>query len=719
MTAYLAPFFDPKCNDPSKRQTFFNVDDEKSVRDFINSRECLEPGWPPKCTVNLSFGFFFDGTNNNLKRDRKTNSQSNVARLFEAFPGGADRNDSAPWPQLKTKYHNSFFRTYIPGVGTPFDEVKDSGKGFNLTDDRPKGLAFCYLGENRIVWALVEAINNVHRYYKDSDLIDQTAFQDKFNRLTLPRYMDRNERSNTPYGVEPYYDTPVERFVNAFSDAIRDLHKSLNAYVPVGTGKVMDHGEVLNIYTSIFGFSRGAAEARAFSNWFVWLCKLDAQIAGKDDSALTLGTIPVNIDFLGLFDTVASVGFAATLSLADGHQAWADAESSLKIPSEPKECLHIVSGHEIRRSFPLDSVADRGTVPTNCKEMVFPGVHSDIGGGYPPLDQGRGKDKEGTDMVSRITLAEMYRAARLAGVPLKLEEAPDSVKRAFKIAPSVIEKFNAYINETNRLFKNPIGEDGKPKPLPLQDLMAQQHQLYILWRKKMIGKMSKLPNINNPSVSDFDKTDIAESDKEFAKEIENFNKWIEWKKHPEARVTGPEGSLTRPPEPFHDPEWDAIEKFWHAPEPLPAITDFLELFAHDSRAWFKPFGKDIPDLLNALDDLVAQGERAIEWDAQHAYQVNDFELQNPYRLTKAQQDKVTRYKAVKGTPEQLKVIDPDTKGREPYDNSIPFIVPGGYLRYRRIYMGSDSYKPAGAQYAGLSPKRTERIEKTLPETAMA
>lgn len=231
--------------------------------------------------------------------------------------------------------------------------------------------------------------------------------------------------------------------------------------------------------------------------------------------------------------------------------------------------------------------------------------------------------------------------------------------------------------------------------------------------------MSKLPNVDNASVSKFDKTDIEESDKELEKEIKNFNKWMEWKKHPEARIAGPRGSVTRPPEPFHDPEWGAVEKFWNAPEPLPAITDFLELFAHDSRAWFKPFGKDIPDLLNALDDLVAQEERANDWDANNAHHLNDFEYQNPYRLTKAQQDKVTKYRAAKGTPEQLNLIDPDKGGREPYDSSIPFIVPGGYLRFRRIYMGSDSYRPAGAQYAGLTPKQGKPIGNLELQTEVA
>ncbi|CDG84813.1 hypothetical protein GJA_4203 [Janthinobacterium agaricidamnosum NBRC 102515 = DSM 9628] len=45
----------------------------------------------------------------------------------------------------------------------------------------------------------------------------------------------------------------------------------------------------------------------------------------------------------------------------------------------------------------------------------------------------------------------------------------------------------------------------------------------------------------------------------------------------------------------------------------------------------------------------------------------------------------------------MEAIDPDPTGRE---NGY---MGGGYLSFRRIYMGSDSFKPMGAQYAGLAP----------------
>jgi hypothetical protein len=673
MTATLTSILDStKATDPSIYGMFFNSVEKEFIKGkYTLPRECPEPGFPPSCDANLFFGFFFDGTNNNLKRDRAGHSQSNVARLFESFPGGKDKNGSEAWPDLASKYHNSFFRTYVPGVGTPFDSVNDSGEGSAKT----KGLAFCYLGENRIIWALVEAINNLHRYYKSDELISDAKFKSTFNNLILPRFQDRN--LTAPYSVEGSTASkhPSELFTDAFTDALKDLHAALKSYVPIGEGKLKDHGVVKNIFVSMFGFSRGAAEARVFSNWFVWLCQLDAKIAGQ--TGMSLGTVPVTIDFLGIFDTVASVGLAASAIITDGHQAWADSESSLKIPSEPKKCLHIVSAHEIRRSFPLDSVAYKGVIPPNCIEMVCPGVHSDVGGGYVPLDQGRGKDSEGSDLISRITLATMYRAARLAGVPLKLEEAPEAVKRSFKIDPSIIQTFNAYVQFCATAHGKKTGEE---VIAPLHILMAQQHKLYILWRKKMVGKMGTLTSVEKDS-DKHAREDILKADKEFSDEIGYFQTW---RKH-----QGVNESEQRPP----IPEWVEIDKFWDEPAPPSEVTNLFEQFVHDSRAWFKPLGNDVPDLQEQMDKLVMRHEKAIEWEKEHPnYSANE---SNPYELTAAEKAKFNRYAPYKDKANKSEGLDAESKGRE------PMALGAGYLRYRKIYMGSNHYKPSGAMYAGL------------------
>jgi hypothetical protein len=677
MTASLASLYLVNTADPARRDEFFDGKREiPKLKEFIHNRECQDNHFPPSCDVNLFFGFFFDGTNNNLKRDRNSHSHSNVARLYSAFPGDRDDNGSEAWPDLDTKYHNSFFRTYVPGVGTQFDDVNDSGKGFTLSEDRPKGLAFCYKGQNRIVWALVQALNNVHKYYTDRPLIDQDAFKQHFNGLELPEF------GSTVVDFHPPIDgvfqplTPMEKLEAAFTGALQELRAKLGSYLPVGRGKNRDKGNVINIYASMFGFSRGAAEARAFTNWFVWLCRLDASVDGG--TGMSIGSIPVTIDFMGLFDTVASVGLAASFIIADGHQGWADAEVSLRIPPEPMQCLHLVSSHEVRRSFPLDSVLYCGTLPSNCKEIVFPGVHSDIGGGYKPCEQGKGIDPEGADLLSRITLAVMYRAARLAGVPLKLEEAPASVKRDFTIAPAIIETFNTYLQACGVQPEKPVFGQ-------LHTVMAQQHMLYIQWRKKMLGRMNEMPGF--ASCDKHDKLDIQNADKEFRDEIACFENW---RNNRYGRDVDYSPGV---------PEWSAIDAYWDAPPPPPNITDLFDRYVHDSRAWFKPLGKDIPDLQHEMDMLSLQAEKEQAWDATPS---NDGSP-NPYVLSKADKEKLKNYLLYKQThpnsTDYREGLTPESKGRE------SALIGAGYLRYRKIYMGSDWYKPSGAMYAGLAPKR--------------
>ena len=57
------------------------------------------------------------------------------------------------------------------------------------------------------------------------------------------------------------------------------------------------------INVAVFGFPRGAAEARAFVNWMYALCD-------EVDGGYQFAGIPLRVEFLGIFDTVASVGVA-------------------------------------------------------------------------------------------------------------------------------------------------------------------------------------------------------------------------------------------------------------------------------------------------------------------------------------------------------------------------------------------------------------------------
>jgi hypothetical protein len=183
---------------------------------------------------------------------------------------------------------------------------------------------------------------------------------------------------------------------------------------------------------AIFGFSRGATEARAFARRFV------EQKCIKDNGRLYWlspggNRVPLRINFMGLFDTVASVGGPAL------HLDWA---SELAIPVEVERCVHYISAHEVRRAFPLDSVRVGENYPSNCEEVVYPGVHSDVGGGYGPNEQGRDQD------LSRIPLRHMFAEALRAGVPLiPLDQLDPKIRDDFRLEnnASLIQRYNDYM----------------------------------------------------------------------------------------------------------------------------------------------------------------------------------------------------------------------------------------------------------------------------------
>ncbi|WP_177431653.1 T6SS phospholipase effector Tle1-like catalytic domain-containing protein, partial [Pseudomonas huaxiensis] len=165
-----------------------------------------------------------------------------------------------------------------------------------------------------------------------------------------------------------------------FGRLLRDLIKPLRIAMTAQAGQ----SRLLGVRLYVYGFSRGAATARTFVNWLNLLLEdVDSQPALSIDDLL----LPVQIQYLGLLDTVASVGAADSFPGADGHMSWADDTQELPRSKLVKRCLHIVAGHEQRLSFPLDSIRrEDGSYPENCVEVVHPGVHSDQGGGYPPGD---------------------------------------------------------------------------------------------------------------------------------------------------------------------------------------------------------------------------------------------------------------------------------------------------------------------------------------------
>ncbi|MBV4492382.1 phospholipase effector Tle1 domain-containing protein [Pseudomonas oryzicola] len=116
----------------------------------------------------------------------------------------------------------------------------------------------------------------------------------------------------------------------------------------------------------LFGFSRGAAAARHLANLL-------------HDSGERLMPVPcrVVINFIGLFDTVAGI----VAPLQGDFDPADDRYASLRLglgPGIARQTVQLVARDEQRHNYPL---------VCSGHDIVLPGVHSNIGGGYPETMQ--------------------------------------------------------------------------------------------------------------------------------------------------------------------------------------------------------------------------------------------------------------------------------------------------------------------------------------------
>ncbi|SDC91684.1 Uncharacterized alpha/beta hydrolase domain [Massilia sp. PDC64] len=675
MSASLSPPVDEEFALASDDQIFFSRELRRKIQVQFESREQPATAAPGKsCTTNLFFGFFFDGTKNNYEQAELTKNHSNVARLYDCYPGLSVPGvlpPSTDWTNNPSRYTH-FFRVYIPGVASPFPQVGDVGTWWQSKSGAGAG----GLGDYRIAWALIQAVNNVHRYFLKAPLISPAEAKELSRKLVLnkvTRALLDDSKTKTGKLSNLEQETPKE-----FEAMLRRLHAAVSKHWPdekTGKPAKSDPGIVKTIYVSVFGFSRGATEARVFVNWLSSLCKLDAKVRGKTGGK-SLGGFDIQFDFLGLFDTVASVGLANSFGIFDGHGFWADAEESLRIPPGIK-CLHLVAAHELRRSFPVDSISVKGVLPEGCEEIVVPGVHSDVGSGYCPSEQGRGCDPGGADMLTRIPLLMMYKAARLNGVPLKLELANSVAKERFAIKPEVIKAFNAYIATCSE------------KHGPIHRIMREQARKQIEWRlvRRVVGTTPIQKSGSFARASTFDQNDLYSAACEFEEEIKAFMQWLAGKGNGFRASMQAAGFGNS-----HAAEWEEIATWWsRAPVVSPAVVEFFDNYVHDSRAWFKivPGNPDNEkDMRDKLDAWVRRRKEVANHNAVrsqfHGRGSSVYQMHADDGLTEDQRRARDEYEKTGRIPRFV------TEGREPWGTPSDLVRCAGYLRFRKIYGGSDS-----------------------------
>lgn len=159
------------------------------------------------------------------------------------------------------------------------------------------------------------------------------------------------------------------------ASAVRSLRDELTAFQGNNPGCV-----IKGLEFDLFGFSRGAAAARHFANEVLKQNKGDLapllrlkSIAWASDFSWAADSVRVKM--IGLFDTVAAIGSVS--DLGNVRDALSCRVNIYLPPGCAQQVVQLVAGDEQRRNFPLNSVA-----PDWPLEIVVPGSHSDIGGGY-------------------------------------------------------------------------------------------------------------------------------------------------------------------------------------------------------------------------------------------------------------------------------------------------------------------------------------------------
>ncbi|MGT0247784.1 T6SS phospholipase effector Tle1-like catalytic domain-containing protein [Burkholderia pyrrocinia] len=397
-------------------------------------------GEPSGCPQTLYINLFFDGTNNNLESDTKNKEKpthTNVARLYNA---------------CSNKPLAGEYRFYMPGVGTPFPEIGEN-------EFTSIGKAMAYGFGMRVAWGYTRVLNALYDAMRGDVLLD-----DPDARALCSLIDGEVMASNSNLALAARTVSQALRPVGTLAKAARlyyryqsqakleRLHGELSAIQKKhsGPGGQLNRS-IKKVWVNVIGFSRGAAGARVFVNRLINTWAKGGMIAGA---------IPYEVSFLGLFDTVASVGIPDTATAAlnldelDGHWAWT-ADGALNVPESVRKCVHFFSIHEQRMSFPLDSIRERQSYPggeLRRIEVAYPGVHSDVGGGYRVGEEGKSRDAEGSKL-SQIALHNMYIEALKAGVPLIVQDdirKDEDLIRDFSLSPSLVRTFNDWLSTVNQ-----------------------------------------------------------------------------------------------------------------------------------------------------------------------------------------------------------------------------------------------------------------------------
>lgn len=251
----------------------------------------------------------------------------------------------------------------------------------------------------------------------------------------------------------------------------------------------------------IFGFSRGAYTARSLAGLVFWCGLLPASSSLRSDveylyatykdgdTANMAGCKSANrkcpIEMLGVWDTVGALGIPISFTKAASDKVFAFHDT--KLSPELRFACHAVAIDEKRASF--EPTLWQGTADNRnrMKQVWFPGVHSDVGGGYAKrhhsdvtlkwmVDQATGRGlliKEDSAYEYQVDLSEDIHtsAFEIFGKEIGVErrDAPVTAENTPKVHQSVREKMKLRENYKPLALVKRIVDPGTLAPYEVEE----------------------------------------------------------------------------------------------------------------------------------------------------------------------------------------------------------------------------------------------------------
>ena len=371
---------------------------------YSSEVQFIPPGGTEKTKKYFLFGVFFDGTGNDM-----TNNHYNTDDVKNAHKNSRTKNDEKTLsPQVNNR--NKFVA--LRENNYKLDEYYN-----NKDNDDPND------------YSNIALLHHCFQGMSDEEITQKTSEQ-----YDVHIYNIYTEGPGTTGGMD--------NFVGAvFGRGSGGVLALLSQTARIIKNILASFGDITNaeFHFDIFGFSRGATLARMFSTTILANDCPDI-LLNKETKDLRelINRSSASVDFLGLFDTVSSIGVGTN----DVHKY------GLYLHKKVKGAMQLCASDEFRKHFALTDLGE-SVNKKNISEFFIPGCHTDVGGTYKTKI--RTLNIEYETFLPRIDLQSIDVSRESLWMFI---EEPNKGGGKNKINIDTLEMLGWYLNGKDKISKN-------------------------------------------------------------------------------------------------------------------------------------------------------------------------------------------------------------------------------------------------------------------------